>query len=66
MVDRTKSISCGGCIAICPMGAIKFVDGKAHIDPKKCIKCGACMNFCPVGAIDINKPEQPAKNPKKK
>lgn len=65
MVDKTKCISCGGCIAICPVGAIKFVDGKAHIDPKICVKCGSCQNFCPMGAIDISKPEPEAKPDKK-
>lgn len=68
MVDRTKCISCGGCIAICPVGAIKFVDGKAHIDPKKCVKCGSCQNFCPMGAIDISIPDPAGttnKKPKK-
>ncbi len=61
MVDRNKCIACGGCIQICPVGAISFVDGKAHIDEKKCVKCGGCMNFCPMQAIDINKPEKPSK-----
>lgn len=61
MVDKTKCITCGGCMAICPMQAIKIVDGKAHIDPKKCVKCGACMNFCPMQAIDINKQEEKPK-----
>lgn len=64
MVDKTKCIACGGCVAICPVGAIKIVDGKAKIDPKKCVKCGGCMNFCPMTAIDINKPDE-ADKPKK-
>ena len=55
MVDEKKCISCGACISICPVNAIKFVKGKAQINPKKCIKCGSCAQFCPVGSIDIKK-----------
>ena len=57
MVDKSKCISCGACISICPVGAIKFVDGKAEINPKKCIKCGSCEQFCPVSSITIEKEE---------
>ena len=61
MVDEKKCISCGACIAICPVGAIKFANGKANIDPKKCIACGSCQQFCPVEAIKITKPENKKK-----
>ena len=53
MVDETKCIGCGACASICPVGAIKLVNGKAQINAKKCIKCGSCAQFCPVGAIEI-------------
>lgn len=55
MVDTNKCIGCGSCAAICPVGAIKLVDGKAQISAKKCIKCGSCASFCPVSAITIEK-----------
>lgn len=59
MVDQKKCITCGACVAICPVGAITIVNGKAQINPKKCIKCGSCAQFCPVTAIDLNKkPEE--------
>ncbi len=61
MVDRKKCITCGGCVSICPVGAISIVDGKAFIDTNKCVKCGGCMNFCPMQAIDINKKEKSTK-----
>ena len=60
MIDEKKCIGCGACASICPVGAIKLVNGKAKIDPKKCIKCGSCASFCPVAAIDLNK--QPEEN----
>lgn len=51
IVDRDKCIGCESCVAICPVGAISMVDGKALIDEDTCISCGACVNECPVGAI---------------
>jgi len=55
MVDEKKCITCGSCVSICPVNAIKIEKGKAKINPKKCIKCGSCSQFCPVNAITINK-----------
>ena len=54
MIDKKKCISCGTCVAICPVGAISFdKDGKAVIDRTKCIRCGACQASCPVEAIKV-------------
>lgn len=54
MIDKNKCISCGTCVAICPVEAISFNgEGKAEIDKTKCIKCGACQASCPVEAIEI-------------
>lgn len=59
MIDKKKCISCGTCVAICPVEAISFdKDGKAVIDRKKCIRCGSCQASCPVEAIDLNKNEE--------
>ena len=55
MVDTQKCITCGACVSICPVGAIKIVKGKAKIDEKKCVKCGGCASFCPMSAINIKK-----------
>lgn len=56
MIDKKKCISCGTCVAICPVGAISFgSDGKSVIDRTKCIRCGSCQASCPVEAIDLNK-----------
>ena len=55
MVDKSKSIGCGTCVAICPVGANSFdKDSKAVIDKNKCIHCGACQASCPVGAIKLD------------
>ncbi len=58
MVDKTKCIGCGTCVAICPVEAISFdEDGKARIDRTKCIRCGSCEASCPVEAIDLSRSE---------
>jgi Fe-S-cluster-containing hydrogenase component 2 len=55
MVDKSKCISCGSCVASCPVGAISFVDGKASINEEICIKCGTCESICPMNAIKIER-----------
>lgn len=55
MVDKTKCIGCGTCVAICPVSALSFdKDGKAVMDKAKCIHCGACEASCPVNAIKLD------------
>ncbi len=54
--NYTVSNLCRGCLAShcmvsCPKGAIRMVDGKAHIDEYLCIGCGKCQQACPYHAI---------------
>ncbi len=44
-------ISCGSCVAECPVGAISQGDAAYVIDEGACLDCGACSGACPVGAI---------------
>ncbi len=43
-------ISCGACVAGCPVNAISEGDDKYVIDADTCIDCGACESVCPVSA----------------
>ena len=43
-------ISCGACVADCPVDAIVESAGKYEINDA-CIDCGACVGSCPVDAI---------------
>lgn len=45
-------ISCGTCVAECPVGAISEGDAKFEIDENTCIDCGTCVGSCPTGAIE--------------
>ena len=51
-VNQCSCVGCGSCEAVCPVGAIKIINGKAYAD-EKCIACGACVGGCPVQCIEI-------------
>ncbi len=48
-------IHCGGCVGVCPTGAITLEELTIVIDAKKCINCGACVKMCPVMAMGLKK-----------
>ena len=44
IINQTKCVACGNCVAICPMGAI-YVDqskNRALINDDACVECGTC------------------------
>jgi len=49
-IDREKCVGCGGCVDLCPVTAIRFVDDKAFIDVDICCECKTCVNVCPMKA----------------
>jgi ferredoxin len=49
--DTTQCTGCGECTAVCPVDAVRIINGKAVIDPAKCVICGKCTEACPVNAI---------------
>ncbi|MFZ5918064.1 MAG: geranylgeranyl reductase family protein [Chloroflexota bacterium] len=50
IVDRRRCAYCGGCVSVCPVGAIQLQETQLHIDVA-CMDCGACAAACPMGAI---------------
>ncbi|NLF88526.1 4Fe-4S dicluster domain-containing protein [Candidatus Bathyarchaeota archaeon] len=53
-VDSEKCFSCGTCIALCPVEAIKTdKDHTVQFDKEKCLgsTCSICVDACPARAI---------------
>jgi heterodisulfide reductase subunit A len=51
-IDPDRCSGCGGCIEVCPFGAIGFndADGVAEVNAALCKGCGACAAACPSEA----------------
>ena len=68
IVDPTKCIGCGACVAECPVEALDLIDDLAVVDPGKCENLGECVIICPVDALSLpdlpvgDKEEQVAEN----
>ena len=45
---------CGGCVAVCPQGALELFSDGLLIKSDRCNLCENCITFCPVGALRIN------------
>lgn len=41
----------GSCVKVCPVGAVKVINGKADINEDVCIRCGKCAAVCPKKLI---------------
>lgn len=53
-IDYKKCISCGTCIAVCPVAVYDRQSDKVVVKhPDKCINCKACEVQCPVAAIKV-------------
>jgi digeranylgeranylglycerophospholipid reductase len=50
VVDDMRCSYCGGCVSLCPVGAITLKETHLFVD-ESCIDCGFCIPACPVGAI---------------
>jgi hypothetical protein len=54
IIFSEKCIGCGECVNICPVDALKLVDGKSSLDKNKCIGCASCMAVCPTMALFVD------------
>ncbi len=43
LVDESRCVGCGNCVALCPVNAISIrPDKRAEIDQEECVECGVC------------------------
>jgi uncharacterized protein (DUF362 family)/NAD-dependent dihydropyrimidine dehydrogenase PreA subunit len=52
VVDSGRCRQHEQCVEVCPVDAIRMVDGVPRIGPQ-CIRCMACISRCPEGAIRL-------------
>jgi ferredoxin len=52
MMKVENCYGCGGCVAVCPTGAIVLKE-TVDIVVEKCVKCRKCERMCPAGLIEI-------------
>ena len=58
-VDKSKCVSCGRCVNVCPGGVLSMEDGAPDIAEFEdfgwngCWKCEHCIAVCPTGAVSI-------------
>jgi Fe-S-cluster-containing hydrogenase component 2 len=53
-VDQDKCFSCGSCVELCPVEAIKVdADSSIKFNREKCVgsACSICVDACPARAI---------------
>ena len=53
-VDTEKCVSCGACVALCPVEAITLAEDISVVfNKEKCVgsTCSACVDACPARAI---------------
>jgi len=49
-------LHCGGCLGICPSGAISIYNGTYHINEDRCTRCGRCTTtkYLKEGCVALN------------
>jgi ferredoxin len=50
-VKSSACVGCSACVEVCPVKAIKIVNGKALIDTESCIGCIQCLKTCNYDAL---------------
>jgi len=51
--EKSACDECWGCARLCPVKAIRVVDGHSEVIWEKCVKCGLCVNDCGRGGFRV-------------
>jgi coenzyme F420 hydrogenase subunit beta len=54
VLDAGLCVSCGTCVAVCPVNVLELEAGKPKL-VGKCIECGLCYRDCPRAELDEDK-----------
>ncbi|MGQ9583113.1 MAG: 4Fe-4S dicluster domain-containing protein [Thermoplasmatota archaeon] len=54
--SREHCFLCGGCVPMCPAGALTVYETFLDIDSRFCTGCGRCIPGCPTGALTMGAP----------
>ncbi len=55
---------CGGCVSMCPDGALDLAETRLIVNEMQCSECGLCISGCPTGALVAG--EDPEARPSKR
>jgi pyruvate formate lyase activating enzyme len=53
LFDPTTCLACGGCVEVCPHGAVWRTGERLAYDRGRCPACGACADVCPAEARTV-------------
>lgn len=53
-LKKSNCKNCYKCIRHCPVKAIRFSAGQAHVVEEECVLCGQCFSICPQNAKQIS------------
>ena len=53
-LKKSNCKNCYKCIRHCPVKAIRFSAGQAHVVEDECVLCGQCFAVCPQNAKQIS------------
>ena len=53
-LKKSNCKNCYKCIRHCPVKAIRFSGGQAHVVEEECVLCGQCFAVCPQNAKEIS------------
>jgi NAD-dependent dihydropyrimidine dehydrogenase PreA subunit len=58
VLDETRCVGCGDCVAACPVDCLAMAGPEPWLlRPGDCISCALCVLICPTQALELQDPE---------